>query len=73
MATISYGLHTGVWLCAVALGTAGSIIIAAVAGTLLATAVRLIIKAALYHPSQRPNQERQQNTYKPPCAGIKLH
>lgn len=44
MATISNGLHTGVWLCAVALGTAGSIIIAAVAGTLLATAVRLIIE-----------------------------
>ena len=43
MATISNGLHTGVWLCAVALGTAG-IIIAAVAGTLLATAVRLIIE-----------------------------
>ena len=39
MATISNGLHTGVWLCAVALGTAGSIIIAAVA-----TAVRLIIE-----------------------------
>lgn len=44
MATISNGLHTGVWLCAVALGMAGSIIIAAVAGTLLATAVRLIIE-----------------------------
>lgn len=44
MATISIGLHTGVWLCAVALGTAGSIIIAAVAGPLLATAVRLIIE-----------------------------
>ena len=44
MATNSIGLHTGVWLCAVALGTAGSIIIAAVAGTLVATAIKLILE-----------------------------
>lgn len=44
MTSIAGGLNTGIWLCAVVLGAAGSAIIVTVAASLLCAGVKCIVK-----------------------------
>lgn len=44
MTSIAGGLNTGIWLCAVILGAAGSAIIVTVAASLLCVGVKRIVK-----------------------------